>query len=215
MWPIRQLTILSTVTKRELKSCIAACSSTWCADVKRRSKREDAVQLNHSRGFQWLIWSDGLCGFIYSSNLHAIMNKCLAGISLILKSKAAGIHAQSHTAIQDLIKQNSIAHRIVKHDFSKTFWIYLCFQNFTSLEIAVLKSHDFSRFSWPDEPECDDRVLLSKSDKNIGAGGWIIYLKLRIRVTFYFIHASLTISDIKWTLIVKCASCFANFLYCI
>ncbi len=29
-------------------------------------------------------------------------------------------------------------------------------------------------------PECEDRVRLPKSDKNIGAGGWIIYLKLRI-----------------------------------
>ncbi len=49
-WAIRQLTILSTVPKRELKSCIAAFSSR-CADVKRRSKREDALQLNHSRCF--------------------------------------------------------------------------------------------------------------------------------------------------------------------
>jgi len=65
---------LSTVPKRKLKSCIAAFSSR-CTDVKRRSKREEAVQLNHSRCFQWLTWSDGLCGFIYSSNLYAILNK--------------------------------------------------------------------------------------------------------------------------------------------
>ncbi len=103
------------------------------------------------------------------------MNKCFTGISLILKSKVAGIHAQSHTAIQDLIKHNSILHRIVKHDFSKTFWIYLCFQNFTSLEIAVLKSHDFFRFSGSDEPECDDRVRLSKSDKNVIIYNYLIY----------------------------------------
>ncbi len=36
---------MSTVPKRKLKSCITACSSR-CADVKRRSKREDSVLTN-------------------------------------------------------------------------------------------------------------------------------------------------------------------------
>ncbi len=37
----------------------------------------------------------------------------------------------------------------------------------------VLKFHDFYRFFMPyPNPDCDDRVRLSKSDKNIGAGGW-------------------------------------------
>ncbi len=44
---MQQWPIWSTVPRRELKSCIAACSSK-CADVKRRSKIEDAIQLNHS-----------------------------------------------------------------------------------------------------------------------------------------------------------------------
>uniref|UniRef100_A0A673L485 Ig-like domain-containing protein n=1 Tax=Sinocyclocheilus rhinocerous TaxID=307959 RepID=A0A673L485_9TELE len=65
-----------------------------------------------------LFSSDGLCGFIYSSNLHAILNKGFAVISLILKSKAAGMsnamYAQSRNEIQDLIKHNSIIQRIVK-----------------------------------------------------------------------------------------------------
>ncbi len=110
--------------------------------------------------FKLLIWSDDLCEFIYSFNLHAILNgpKCFVGISLILKSKAAGmsnvIYAQSRTEIQDLIKHNSIVQRIVKHDFTKTF----------------------HGFSWPYEPwmwrSGAGRVRLSKSDKNIGAGGW-------------------------------------------
>ncbi len=140
-WPIRQLTILSTVPKRELKSCIAACSSR-CADVNRRSKREDAVQLNHSCCFQMtdLIW--WLCEFIYSSNLHAILNKCFAGMSLILKSKPAGIYAQSLTKKQDLVKYNSIVQRIVKHNFSKTFWVYFFY---------FLNSMTFPGFSWPYE----------------------------------------------------------------
>ncbi len=63
-------------------------------------------------------WSDGFCGFIYSFNLHAILNKCFAVISLILKLKAAGmsnvIYAQYHTEIQDIIKHNYIIQRIVK-----------------------------------------------------------------------------------------------------
>ncbi len=50
---IRKLTVLSTVPKRELKSCIAACSSRY-ADVNRRSKREDAVQLNDLHCFQMI-----------------------------------------------------------------------------------------------------------------------------------------------------------------
>ncbi len=54
--------------------------------------------------------------------------------------------------IQDLIKHSSIVQRIVKHDFSKTFWVYLFFQNFSGMEIAVLKFHDFSRFFMMYEP---------------------------------------------------------------
>ncbi len=59
-WRIRKLKILSTAPKRELKSYIAAFSFR-CADVKRRSKREDSV-LNHSRCFiitdliWWFVW---------------------------------------------------------------------------------------------------------------------------------------------------------------
>ncbi len=63
---IRKLTVLSTALKCELKSCISAFSSR-CADVKRRSKREDAV-LNHSR---WFIMTD-LSEFIYLSNLYML-----------------------------------------------------------------------------------------------------------------------------------------------
>ncbi len=34
----------------------------------------------------------------------------------------------------------------------------------------------FPGFSCPyTNPECDNRVRLSKSDKNIGAGGWRVY----------------------------------------
>uniref|UniRef100_A0A671TAS2 Spindle assembly abnormal protein 6 homolog n=1 Tax=Sinocyclocheilus anshuiensis TaxID=1608454 RepID=A0A671TAS2_9TELE len=51
----QQVTILSTVPKRKLKSYIAACSRSRCADVKRKSKREDAVQLNHSRCFHLMV----------------------------------------------------------------------------------------------------------------------------------------------------------------
>ncbi len=71
-----------------------------------------------AESLKWLIWSDGLCGFIYSSDLHVILNKCFAGISLILKSKAVGmsnaIYAQYRTEIQDLVKHNSFIQRIVK-----------------------------------------------------------------------------------------------------
>ncbi len=44
------------------------------------------------------------------------------------------INVQYRTEIQDLIKHNSIVQRIVKHDFSKTFWVYLFFPG---LEIVV------------------------------------------------------------------------------
>ncbi len=97
------------------------------------------------------------------------------------------INVQSRTEIQDLIKQFYYKENceIDFHDFSKSFWVYLFFQNFPGLEIAVLKFHDFSKFFHDrTNPECDGRVRLSKSDKNIGAGRWIIYLKLWIRVTF-------------------------------
>ncbi len=160
-WPIRQLTIMSTAPKRELRSCIAAFSSR-CADVKRQSKRGEDAVLNHSRYFQWLI--DGLCVFIYSSNLYAILKKCFAVISLILKSKPAEIYAQSLTEIQDLVKDNSIVQRIVKHDFSKLSGIIYFSKAF---QIQLL----FQIFHERMNPECDDRVRLSKSDKNIGAGG--------------------------------------------
>ncbi len=62
----------------------------------------------------------------------------IAVISLIIKSKPAGIYAQSLTKNQDLVKHNSIVQRIVNNYFSKTFWVYLFFQNFPGLEIAVL-----------------------------------------------------------------------------
>ncbi len=135
-------TIMSTTPKRELRSCIAAFRSR-CADVKRRSEKE--------RTRCWIThvifsdWFDGLCVFIYSSNLYAILNKCFAVISLILKSKPAEIYAQSLTEIQDLVKDNSIVQRIVKHDFSKTFWVYLFFQNFPD-------PMTFPDFSWAYEP---------------------------------------------------------------
>ncbi len=50
--------------------------------------------------------------------MYAILNKCFAVISLILKLKAAGvsnaIYVQFRTEIQDIIKHNSIIQRIVK-----------------------------------------------------------------------------------------------------
>ncbi len=64
---------LSTVPKRKLKSCIAAFSSR-CADVKRRSKRRRGTAESLTLfSMTDLIWC--LCGFIYSSNLYAILNK--------------------------------------------------------------------------------------------------------------------------------------------
>ncbi len=56
------------------------------------------------------------------------------------------INVQYRTEIQDLIKHNSIVQRIVKHDFSKTFWVYLFFPG---LEIVVL---NVNGFSWLYEP---------------------------------------------------------------
>ncbi len=98
-----------------------------------------------------------LCEFIYSSNLHPILNKCFAGISLILKSKAAGvsnaIYAQCRTEIQDLIKHNSIAQRIVKEDFSKTFQVYLFFPKLYRPENCCFKiPWIFPGFLWLYEP---------------------------------------------------------------
>ncbi len=49
-------------------------------------------------------------------------------------------------------------------------WVYLFFKIDTGLEMTVLKFHDFSGFLCTN-PECDHQVRLSKSDKNIGAGG--------------------------------------------
>ncbi len=50
--------------------------------------------------------------------MYAILNKCFAVISLILKLKAVGmsnaIYVQFRTDIQDIIKHNSIIQRIVK-----------------------------------------------------------------------------------------------------
>ncbi len=156
-WPIKKLTILSTVPKHELNSCNAVCSSSRCADVKRRSKREDSV-LKSSCCFQttdliwWVVWIylfltqgcpnsvlEGQCPIEFKSNpnqthpkqliklllgileasmqvcwgklelntaghrpsrtefgqpcpnLYAIVNKCFAVISHILKLKAAGM----------------------------------------------------------------------------------------------------------------------------
>ncbi len=87
-----------------------------------------------------------------------ILNKCFAVISLILKLKTAGIYAQSLTEIQDLIKPNSTENCETK-----------LFQNFLGLFIFLRLLQVFhDRMN----PDCDDRVWLSKSDKNIGAGGW-------------------------------------------
>ncbi len=94
--------------------------------------------------------------FIYIENF--ILNKCFAVISLILKLKTAGIYAQSLTEIQDLIKPNSTENCETK-----------LFQNFLGLFIFLRLLQVFhDRMN----PDCDDRVWLSKSDKNIGAGGW-------------------------------------------
>ncbi len=53
-------------------------------------------------------------------------------------------------------------------DFSKDFWVYIFFQNFPCLEIAVLKFHDFSRFFMTIQnlnvTIGAGRVRLSKSD---------------------------------------------------
>ncbi len=74
-------------------------------------------------------------------------------------------YAQYRT--QDRIKHNSIVQRIVKHDFSKTFWVHLFFRP---------GNVKFNDFSLPFEPWMwrlgAGRVRLSNSDKNIGAGGW-------------------------------------------
>ncbi len=69
------------------------------------------------------------------------MNKCLAGISLILMSKAAGMSnaINAHCCTQHLIKHNSIVQRIVKHDFSKTFWVYLFFPKLSMPENFCFK----------------------------------------------------------------------------
>ncbi len=52
--------------------CCSADKMRWCEAALREWKREDVVQLNHSRVFRWLIESVSLCGFIYSSNQHYI-----------------------------------------------------------------------------------------------------------------------------------------------
>ncbi len=82
----------------------------------------------------------------------------------ILKSKPAEIYAQSLTEIQDLVKDNSIVQRIVNITFPKlSGFIYFS----KAFQIQLL----FQIFHERMNPECDDRVRLSKSDKNIGAGG--------------------------------------------
>ncbi len=53
------------------QSLVSQRAAALDAPMWRRSKREDSV-LNHSRCFQWLIWSDGLCKCIYSSNLYTL-----------------------------------------------------------------------------------------------------------------------------------------------
>ncbi len=90
---------------------------------------------------------------------------------LNFKLNPAGIYAQSLTENQDLVKHNSIIQRIVKHDFSKTLWVYLFFQNVLGLEIAVLKSHDFSMFE-PYEPgpgagRCGSLVIISSHSLDV------------------------------------------------
>ncbi len=139
-WPIRQLTIMSTAPKRELRSCIAAFRSRCEETVKERERTR--CWITHAIFSDWF---DGLCVFIYSSNLYATLKKYFAVISLILKSKPAEIYAQSLTEIQDLVKDNSIVQRIVKHDFSKTFWVYLFFKSFPD-------PMTFPGFSWTYEP---------------------------------------------------------------
>ncbi len=97
------------------------------------------------------------------------------------------IYTQSLIEIQDLVKHNSIVQRIVKHDFSKTFWVYLFFQNFPGLEIAVLKFHHFSRLFvtvWTLNMTIGCGSLNQTKIYVQAVGNWIIYLKLQIRVTF-------------------------------
>ncbi len=98
------------------------------------------------------------------------------------------IYAQYRIEIQDIIKHKSIIQRIVKidfHDFSKTFWVYLFFQIDPGLEIAVLKFLKFSRFFMTIQTlNVTIRCGYLNQTKIIGIGGWIINLKLRIRVTF-------------------------------
>ncbi len=122
--------------------------------VKERGLGAESLAL-----FKRLNWSDGLCGFIYSSNLHAILNKCFAGISLILKLKAVGIYAQSLTEIQ-----------LINMTFPKLSGFIYFSKNFQAccFKIPWLFTFFHDRMN----PECEDRVRLSKSDKNIGAGGW-------------------------------------------
>ncbi len=127
--------------------------------------------------FKLLIWSDGLCEFIYSSNLHAILNKGFAGISFILKSKAQEwvMRYMRNTALKFRTWLNTILlyRELWNMTFPKLSGFIYFFLNFPGLEIAVLKFHDFSRFFmtvWT-LIGCGSGGL-SKSDKNIGAGGW-------------------------------------------
>ncbi len=121
------------------------------------------------------------------------MNKCFAVISLISKSKTAGIYAQSLTEIKDLIKHNS-----TEKDFSKTVLGLFIFLKLSRPVNSCFKIPGrFQVFHDRMKPECDGRVRLSKSEKNIEVGGWIIYMKLLIRVTIYLIRASLIHTDQK------------------
>ncbi len=60
--PIKQVTILSTVPRckeevldQRAAACCNADEMRWCEAALREWKREDAVQLNHSCVFRWLI----------------------------------------------------------------------------------------------------------------------------------------------------------------
>ncbi len=82
-----------------------------------------------------------------------------------------GIHAQSLAEIQDLIKHNSTENCETKL-FQNVMRLFI----FTKLSrpgnCCFKISRLFQVFHDRMDPECDDRVRLSKTDKNIGAGSW-------------------------------------------